>query len=49
MSAARAAGASIEEACALASLAVHVTINKIGETGSAQANEIIQSYHATRN
>ncbi len=48
-SAARAAGASIEEACALASLAVHVTIHKIGETGSAQANEIIQSYHATRN
>jgi len=48
-SAARAAGASIEEACALASLAVHVTIHKIGETGSAQANEIIQTYHAKRN
>jgi rfaE bifunctional protein kinase chain/domain len=48
-SAARAAGSSIEEACELASLAVHVSIHKIGETGSANALEIIKTYHATRN
>jgi rfaE bifunctional protein kinase chain/domain len=48
-SAARAAEASIQEACQFASLAVHVSIHKIGETGSANPQEIIEAYHATRN
>ncbi len=48
-SAAKAAGATVEEACSLASLAVHVTIHKLGETGSASPQEIIQANDATRN
>jgi len=48
-SAAKAAGANIQEACQLASLAVHVSIHKIGETGCANPQEIIDAYHATRN
>ena len=48
-SAARASGANIEEACLFASLAVHVSIHKLGETGSANPQEIIEAYHATRN
>lgn len=48
-SAARASGANIQEACLFASLAVHVSIHKIGETGSANPQEIIDAYHATRN
>ena len=48
-SAARASGANIEEACLFASLAVHVSIHKMGETGSANPQEIIEAYHATRN
>lgn len=48
-SAARASGANIQEACLFASLAVHVSIHKMGETGSANQQEIIDAYHATRN
>jgi rfaE bifunctional protein kinase chain/domain len=48
-SAARAAGASISESCQFASLAVHVSIHKLGETGSANPQEIILTNHATRN
>ena len=48
-SAARASGANIEEACLFASLAVHVSIHKMGETGSANPQEIIDAYYATRN
>lgn len=48
-SAARAAGANIPESCQFASLAVHVSIHKLGETGSANPQEIIQTKHATRN
>ena len=48
-SAARASGANIEEACLFASLAVHVSIHKLGETGSANPQEIIDAYYATRN
>ena len=39
-SAARAAGASVEEACELASLAVHISIHQLGETGSASPDAI---------
>lgn len=39
-SAARAAGASLEEACELASLAVHISIHQLGETGSASPDAI---------
>lgn len=48
-SAAKASGANIQEACLFASLAVHVSIHKMGETGSANSQEIIDAYHATRN
>jgi rfaE bifunctional protein kinase chain/domain len=48
-SAAQAAGASIPESCQFASLAVHVSIHKLGETGSANPQEIILTNHATRN
>lgn len=48
-SAAKAAGANNQEACQLASLAVHVSIHKTGETGSANPQEIIDAYHAARN
>ena len=48
-SAARASGANIQEACLFASLAVHVSIHKLGETGSANPQEIILTNHATRN
>ena len=39
---ARAAGASIPEACNFASLAVHISIHKVGETGSANPMEMKQ-------
>jgi rfaE bifunctional protein kinase chain/domain len=39
-SAARAAGASVEEACEFASLAVHISIHQLGETGSASPDAI---------
>lgn len=48
-SAAKATGASIEEACEFASLAVHISIQKIGETGSASPQEIKQLHHASGN
>lgn len=48
-SAARASGANIQESCLFASLAVHISIHKMGETGSANPQEIIEAYHATRN
>ncbi|MFD3408744.1 PfkB family carbohydrate kinase [Aquirufa sp. HETE-83D] len=41
-SAARAAGASVEEACEFASLAVHISIHQLGETGSASPDAIRQ-------
>ena len=41
-SAARAAGASVEEACEFASLAVHITIHQLGVTGSASPKAIRQ-------
>lgn len=44
-SAAKAAGASVEEACELASLAVHISIHQIGETGSASPDAIRQLQH----
>jgi rfaE bifunctional protein kinase chain/domain len=44
-SAARAAGASVEEACELASLAVHISIHQLGETGSASPEAIRQLHH----
>ena len=44
-SAARAAGASVQEACEFASLAVHISIHQIGETGSASPDAIRQLYH----
>lgn len=44
-SAARAAGATVEEACELASLAVHISIHQIGETGSASPDAIRQLHH----
>ena len=48
-SAAKAAGASNPEACAFASLAVHISIQKIGETGSASPEEIKKLHHASGN
>lgn len=44
-SAARAAGASIQEACEFASLAVHISIHQVGETGSASQEAIRQNHH----
>ena len=44
-SAARAAGASVEEACEFASLAVHISIHQLGETGSASPDAIRQLHH----
>ena len=44
-SAARATGASIQEACEFASLAVHISIHQIGETGSASPDAIRQLHH----
>jgi len=44
-SAARAAGATVEEACELASLAVHISIHQMGETGSASPEAIRQLHH----
>ncbi|MFM1933822.1 MAG: hypothetical protein RL360_702 [Bacteroidota bacterium] len=44
-SAARAAGASIQEACEFASLAVHICIHQVGETGSASPEAIRQKHH----
>jgi rfaE bifunctional protein kinase chain/domain len=44
-SAARAAGATVEEACEFASLAVHISIHQIGETGSASPDAIRQLHH----
>jgi rfaE bifunctional protein kinase chain/domain len=41
-SAARAAGASIAESCEFATLSAHISIHKIGETGSASPSEIEQ-------
>jgi bifunctional ADP-heptose synthase (sugar kinase/adenylyltransferase) len=41
-SAARAAGASVDEACEFASLAVHISIHQLGETGSASPDAIRQ-------
>lgn len=44
-SAARAAGASVIEACEFASLAVHISIHQIGETGSASPDAIRQLHY----
>jgi rfaE bifunctional protein kinase chain/domain len=44
-SAARAAGATVEEACEFASLAVHISIHQIGETGSASPDAIRKLHH----
>jgi rfaE bifunctional protein kinase chain/domain len=44
-SAARAAGATVAEACELASLAVHISIHQLGETGSASPDAIKQLHH----
>ena len=44
-SAARATGASIQEACKFASLVVHISIHQIGETGSASPDAIRQLHH----
>jgi hypothetical protein len=44
-SAARAAGATVEEACEFASLAVHNSIHQLGETGSASPDAIRQIHH----
>jgi rfaE bifunctional protein kinase chain/domain len=44
-SAARAAGASVQEACEFASLAVHSSIHQLGETGSASPDAIRQVHH----
>jgi rfaE bifunctional protein kinase chain/domain len=41
-SAARAAGASISESCEFATLCAHISIHKVGETGSASPSEIEQ-------
>lgn len=40
-SAAKAAGASIQEACEFATLCAHISIHKIGETGEATPQEIL--------
>jgi rfaE bifunctional protein kinase chain/domain len=44
-SAAKACGATIEEACEFASLAVHISIHQIGETGYASPDAIRQLHH----
>ena len=44
-SAARAAGATVAEACELASLSVHISIHQIGETGSASPDAIRKLHH----
>ena len=44
-SAARAAGATVAEACELASLAVHISIHQLGETGSASPDAIRKLHH----
>jgi rfaE bifunctional protein kinase chain/domain len=44
-SAARAAGATVEEACEFASLAVHSSIHQVGETGSASPEAIRHNHH----
>lgn len=44
-SAARAAGATVAEACEFASLAVHISIHQVGETGSASPDAIRQLHH----
>lgn len=44
-SAARAAGATVAEACEFASLAVHISIHQVGETGSASPEAIRQLHH----
>lgn len=44
-SAARAAGATVAEACEFASLAVHISIHQVGETGSASPEAIKQLHH----
>jgi len=44
-SVARAAGASVKEACEFASLAVHISIHQVGETGSASPEAIRQNHH----
>lgn len=44
-SAARAAGAKVAEACEFASLAVHISIHQVGETGSASPEAIKQLHH----
>jgi len=41
-SAARAAGASVPESCEFATLCAHISIHKLGETGSASPSEIEQ-------
>lgn len=48
-SAAKAAGATHQEACEFASLAVHISIQKIGETGSANPDQIKQLHDAIGN
>ncbi len=40
-SAAKAAGASIQEACEFATLCAHISIHKLGETGAASPQEIL--------
>lgn len=44
-SAARAVGATVAEACEFASLAVHISIHQVGETGSASPEAIRQVHH----
>jgi D-beta-D-heptose 7-phosphate kinase/D-beta-D-heptose 1-phosphate adenosyltransferase len=44
-SAAKACGATLQEACEFASLAVHISIHQIGETGSASPDAIRQLHH----
>ena len=48
-SAAKAAGSTHQEACEFASLAVHISIQKIGETGSANPQEIKTLHDAIGN
>jgi sugar/nucleoside kinase (ribokinase family) len=44
-SAARAAGATVAEACEFASLTAHISIHQVGETGSASPEDIRQLHH----
>jgi rfaE bifunctional protein kinase chain/domain len=48
-SAAKAAGSSTQEACEFASLAVHKSIQLIGETGNVIPSDIKQVHNASRN